>query len=433
MGQEFPSAATGPTRPGSEIYSPARKDKYSASSMVSTTSVVTTVSGAFQVEEINDIEKLAGYRLLWNSLLPQTRNASFFHGLDWLETYWRHFGRGQRLRVLIVSVGGKPQGILPLVVRRERTGIGPIRVLTYPLDGWGTFLGPIGPGATVTLLGAMKHVAATRRDWDTIDLRGVDVDRADHGRTFQAMRLAGFHARKQPWVETAMIDLQGTWQQYWMTRCEKWRNHVTRCQRRLSEQGELEHVRYRPAGAAADDGDPRWDLYDAGEGLAERSPKAARCDASCGPAVRLFLRDVHETAARSGSIDLNLLLLAGRPIAFSENLHYDGWVYELRTGSDGRFAHGAPGPVLQRMMIEDSFGRGDRVIDLGEGSMGTKRYWQSFTAASYRYAYYPLSSPRTQLLRAKRWLAERLHTSSTGSSSGSMSSSPGAVHAMKTR
>ena len=50
------------------------------------------------VEEINDLEQLAGRRLLWNALLPQTRGATFFQSLDWLEVYWRHFGAGQRLR-----------------------------------------------------------------------------------------------------------------------------------------------------------------------------------------------------------------------------------------------------------------------------------------------------------------------------------------------
>ena len=54
-----------------------------------------------QIVEINDAAELANYRLLWSSLLPQTRRASFFHSLDWLEVYWRHYGHEQRLRVLV--------------------------------------------------------------------------------------------------------------------------------------------------------------------------------------------------------------------------------------------------------------------------------------------------------------------------------------------
>ena len=53
------------------------------------------------VEEINNHRELAASRLLWNSLLPQTRNATFFQSFDWLEIYWKHFGPSQRLRLLM--------------------------------------------------------------------------------------------------------------------------------------------------------------------------------------------------------------------------------------------------------------------------------------------------------------------------------------------
>src|SRR5215208_695237 len=90
------------------------------------------------IVEVNDIEELAQYRMLWNSLFPGTPNATFFHTFDWLDTYWRHFGQDQKLRVLIVYSGGEALGILPLCVRTETSRLNNIRVLTYPLDDWST-------------------------------------------------------------------------------------------------------------------------------------------------------------------------------------------------------------------------------------------------------------------------------------------------------
>ncbi len=114
-----------------------------------------------RVTEIHCLEELAPYRLLWNALLPQTRGATFFQSFEWLETYWRHHGDRQRMRVLIVAADDRPIGILPLTVIRERTRLGTIRVLTYPLDGWGTFYGPIGPNPTATLWAGLRHLNAT--------------------------------------------------------------------------------------------------------------------------------------------------------------------------------------------------------------------------------------------------------------------------------
>ena len=143
------------------------------------------------VEEINDIRDLAGYRLLWNSLLPQTGNATFFHSLDWLGVYWKHYGGNQKLRTLIVSAADRPIGIVPLVIRREQTRVGPVRTLTFPLHNWGTFYGPLGPNPTATLLAGLNHVRQTRRDWDLFDLRWVDKVGYDFGRTQRVMEFAG--------------------------------------------------------------------------------------------------------------------------------------------------------------------------------------------------------------------------------------------------
>ena len=73
------------------------------------------------VVEINDLEQLEDYRLAWNALLPQTPRASFFHTIDWLQTYWQSFGHPQKLRVLVVRSEGKPIGIVPLCVHTSPT------------------------------------------------------------------------------------------------------------------------------------------------------------------------------------------------------------------------------------------------------------------------------------------------------------------------
>lgn len=364
-----------------------------------------------QVHEINDIDELAKYRLAWSLLLPQTRNATFFQSLDWLEVYWRHFGANQRLRALVVFRENRPMGIVPLVVRTERTGIGRLRMLTYPLDYWGSFYGPIGPGPTATLLAAMQHIRHTPRDWDLLDLRWVDRDGCDYARTPTTMRLAGFQPHAQAWDRTAMVDCEIGWEAYWQGRAKKWRHDVDRVTRRLAHQGQLTLVRYRPEGAACGDGDPRWDLYDSCLELAQRSWQGTATDGTtlCHPEVQQYLRDTHAIAARVGAVDLNLLVVDGRPVAFTYNYHYDGRIYGLRKGFDPEWAPLRVGTVLQRMMIEDSFRRGDRTIDLGVGSLKSKQAWQTSLATSFRYTHFPLSVPLAQVMWVRRWIRTRLY------------------------
>ena len=119
-----------------------------------------------------------------------------------------------------------------------------------------------------------------------------------------------------------------------------------------------------------------------------------------------FLRDAHVAAVRRGFLDLNLLRLDGRLIAFAYNYHFDGFVTGLRIGYDPDFAKAGAGKVLWARSFQDSFDRGDRLYDIGSESMSIKRHWLTHIVPVYAYAYYPPLVPKTQLLRLGHWMKD---------------------------
>lgn len=356
------------------------------------------------VREINDPAELGSVRLLWQSLHRQTPQGNFFQTLDWLEVYWRHYGEGQRLRVLVVSHAGEPIGILPLVVKREWTKAGPLKFLTCPMDDWGSFYGPLGPQPTATLTGALQHVRATRRDWDVLDMRWTDSDGVDSGRTRRVLAGMGLPAYETVRAETAIVNLDGTWEEYLAAKNSKWRNNYRRWHRRLEERGQVEYFRYRPEGAACGDGDPRWDLYEQCEAIAERSWQGSSQTGTTlsHNEVRPFLRDMHETAAKVGGVDMHLLYVNGEPAAFAYNYHFQGNIFGLRVGYDHDVAQEGIGNVLYCHALRDSFERGDQVYDFGPGSLDAKKPFLSEIRKVYRYSHYHSTSLRAQVLRVKR-------------------------------
>jgi CelD/BcsL family acetyltransferase involved in cellulose biosynthesis len=361
------------------------------------------------VEEINRIEELAGFRPVWDALLARTDGRSFFHTLPWLEVYWEHFGAGQRLRALIVSDRGELIGIMPLVVRAERTRLGSVRVLTYPLDDWGSFYGPIGPQPEATLAAGLAHVRRTPRDWDILELRWIDPAGPYGRQTERAMRAAGFQACRSVWDYTAVIDLNGGWGAYLAGRSSKWRSNLRRTERRLGRQGRVDYLRYRPRGQAHGEEDPRWDLYDLCEEIARRSWQGSSTSGTTlsHESVRQFLRSVHAVAARAGAVDLNLLLLDGRPLAFAYNYYWRGHVYGLRAGYNAELSREGAGNLLLARAIEDSFRRGELLYDLGARYIEGKRPLLTRIVPIFRYSHFHPGTPRTLLLRMKRWLQAR--------------------------
>lgn len=364
------------------------------------------------VIEINSLESLKNHRLVWQSLLPSTPGASFFHTLDWFEQYWNHFGPEgsgvcQAMRVLIVYAAEKPIGILPLVIRHEKKLAGQnVRTLGYPLHDWGTSYGPIGPNASATLLSGMRHIEATPRDWDLFELASVDREYTDKGRTPRAMQQVGLSAIEEEHSVAPQVDCREGWDAYWATRTSKHRNNVRRVDKKLAELGEVRYVRYRPEGSADGDDDPRWDLYDACVALSEKSWQG---DSTSGTtlsheSIRNFLRDCHLVAVEQGAVDINLLYIDDEPIAFSYNYHYNGYVFGLRMGFDAEVTKQGAGTALLHRALRDSCERGDQIYDLGPGYLSAKRKWWSRLVTTNRYTHYPATALKAQTLRWARQL-----------------------------
>lgn len=359
--------------------------------------------GPIEVREISTPSQLEDLRLVWRDLLGRTTGAAFFRSLDWLTTYWRHYGQTQRLRVLVVSDGARTLGILPLVVRPTPTRVGTLQSLTYPLDYWGSFFGPIGNQLSVTLAAGLAYVRDAERDWDVIDLPWLHSD-GEAARVATALEFVGLSACTAPHAPVALVELSDTWAHYWRSRGKHFRHGVERAARRLAQLGRVRFVRHRPGGAALGDVDPRWDLFEHCLDVTRQSWQSAAQDGvtMAHPQAVDFLRDLHDVATEQGALDVSLLYLDGTPVAFAYGYHYQGYLSIIRIGYDQRIREGA-GLALVRRVFESSFEMADHTIDLGPDYIEHKRRWLTRLVESQRVTHYPLR-PRPQALRYGRWL-----------------------------
>jgi len=363
----------------------------------------------YEVREFYRLEQIEPLAAAWNQLLVQTPGASLFHSLEWLRAYWRHFGARLRWRVIGVFEGGELAGVVPLVVRREHSRVGPIRVLTYPLDNWGSFYGPIGPKPEAVLEAAMAFVRRQPRDWDVLELRWAGMPGTDHRVIGRALNEAGFRAYRTIWDWTAVVDICGRWSDYHKSRSRQWRRNMRAARRRLQQRGNLRIVHYRAGGPSQGQPDPRWDLYDACEQVARNSWQAAATNGTtlCDRSVRAFLREVHQAAAAAGAVDMHLLLLDERPLAFVYNYAWQGYVYGLRIGYDAQAGREGTGTLLLSEVVRACFEHGDRLFDMGIGSLEAKRRLMTRRLPIFRYSYYALPPLRTQVLRVRRWVEQQ--------------------------
>ena len=361
------------------------------------------------VREINRLDELDALRPAWRKLLHETPNFSFFQTLEWLEATWRSYPHRQRLRVLAIDHDGQPFAIVPLCVRTERRKLGKLRVLTYPLDDWGTFYGPIGPDPKLAVRAAIRHIAETPRDWDFIDLRWVDESADEFLTLGEAFREVGFDFRVRPRMEVRICRFADGWQAYEKSRSRNWRRKMRLDIEALENVGPVRLLRHRPVPAEADY--QRDDeVFDICQRLAQHTWQAEAESQStlCSLRVHDFLRRVHHAAAALGMLDANILYVGETPVAFNYNYFADGRTYGLRCGYDATLGLESCGRVLLYKMLEDSFRRGDVEYNFGPGRQAYKERFATEMRYAYTFRHYARYSLRSQLLNLRERLAAKL-------------------------
>ena len=63
--------------------------------------------------------------------------------------------------------------------------------------------------------------------------------------------------------------------------------------------------------------------------------------------------------------------------------------------------------MLLARTLCDSFARGDRIYDMGVGSLASKRHFETRQIPILRYSHFPPLALRAQLLRLRRWWQAR--------------------------
>jgi hypothetical protein len=375
------------------------------------------------VEEIHTLPELRSVRMAWNHLLVGTPGASFLQSYDWLRLYWHHFGGDQlKFRILLIRSRNDLIGIVPLCVETRRSAGGTLRVLTYPGTRWGVRGTPIGPNPAASLIIAMEYLRTTPRDWDLLELAASDSDLGDRSRTAMALQRAGLSIRQASHPPRSAVRINGSWEEYWAQRSEALRDTLVWQIAELSreqpsgESAHIQYIRHRPAGARFDDCDPRWDLWDACVPLASQAHSHAgpqtthTAQDSSRPKLlgneqhQAFAENWHAAATRRGMVDLNLLLVNRRPVAYIYNSICHGELTPIEAGGIRGPRGGDPLWVLTAKMICDSFRLGDRVLRLADTAPKIQNAFRTNQENQAVYRHCPWSAWRAHRERLARWI-----------------------------
>lgn len=338
-------------------------------------------SAGYRCRVLTDAAAWDEVRPWWDDLLAASPSSvTPWQGIDYLSSWWRHFGADKELRLLVVERHGKPCLALPLQVstRFEMLGM-PVRMIEpvamiMDVNRPRLAIGPADAGAYCC---AFDTLWALRRDWDMIRL-----DEQPAGDAVTAL-LRDFAQRHGLWFRDIYshhcpwLDLRQDWDRYLASRGRHLRRNLKAARRRLESLGVVQLVDYRtpadiPAGLAQV------------IALHQRSWKRRkRIEQSRSLAYQHVYHDWLQSLAARDSARILVLLCNERPIAATIAVMDEHTYYSAQIVHDRAFNSVSPGTLLESLEIEALMREGRyATYDFLGGFLSNKRRWTDTAIAT---------------------------------------------------
>lgn len=344
----------------------------------------------------------------WQGLHQRARGASVFNSWEWQYAWWREYGRGASLCIVLARDAGVLVGILPVYIDTVRLFyFFPVRILRFLGVGGDTspddldaMLDPDRTGETATALAAAVRDDLVH-DWDVLQLTDMADDSAY--RTVLRKALEQFSAREGVSASIAFLSLPDSWDSYLENLHRDRRYTMRQTRRRVEAQPGARFYVWQESARLDEAIDRlialhhlRW--HGRGEPYAFSTPGYVN-----------FHRRVMHACHKQGWLRLYCLEVDATIIAMYYCYRFRNRIFYFQGGFDPAHSKLRPGLVLMGHAIEHAIGEGNDVFDMLRGDYEYKTQW----AKERRQTYYLLArrrNPMALVYRLRReWLPALKH------------------------
>lgn len=328
------------------------------------------------VHQYDDLAAVLSLREDWNSLLADSSMPNIFLTWEWITTWWKWFGGGKQLRLIVVWEGSRIIGILPVYIGR---------ISLFPFikfDGV-FFVGDGGPLCPDYLSPIIKEQDISRvskimaeallensKEYKVIKFSNIllsskpmEVLLNNLGRIFYIQKSAGVRCPFKPLPSDYTTFLSGLSSKRrkalrWMTKKIFRQHKVT-----LEHHTALDQV---------------TDAFEKMTDIFNKSRRGRTSNQGFNRKDYLgFHQEVAKAFAQRGWLRIYILLFDTVPVAFIYGYYYDRKFWFYQTSFDSTFNQDSPGNIILQMAIESLIKEGAREFDFLRGE------------EDYKYIYAP--------------------------------------------
>ena len=344
------------------------------------------VDRSITVERVGSEEGLFESKGDWNRLFAQASAQNPFLMWEWMASWWRHFGAGKRLHLLLVRREGELIGIAPFYQREIRIGGISFRALS--------FLGDEAVGSDhldlLSRSGCEDEVAEAiaqtwlnaRRDWDFVALRH-SAEASPHVARLLRLSEEGWRVQRQEGELCPFLRLEPTWEAFLNQRSASMRYTIRRKIRNLEKEHPVEFVMIE-------------DLHEGRSGMErlislhqKRWGDRGGSDAFVSEIKLPFHRETAEAFFQKGMARLFFLKVEGETVAALYGFLIGRRFFYYQAGFDPSWKGKSVGLVLMAKCIETAIAQGWSEFDFLRGPEEYKSHWTSEQRKTWRLTLAP--------------------------------------------
>jgi CelD/BcsL family acetyltransferase involved in cellulose biosynthesis len=310
------------------------------------------------------------YKKDWDRLLGEFEQATPFLTFEWTELWWRYFGEGKELYLLVVEDDAGIQAIAPLMLYRDRSYLRiPMQVIQLIGNFHSNRLDFITAAAKrrASFKAICSYLQSER--WDTLYCLLIPEHSPNLSCLIESCNDFGFKSVIQRVQKSPYVKVETDWDSYWASRSDGARRGLKKRLRHLETSGSLQFETI----SLADDVD---NLIESLFKVAEKAWAYKQGSAICStPQLKGFYADLVRLANRQRWLNCHMLRLDGKPIAFELSLNYGNTTYILKLGFDEGLSTFAPGRVLWYLALQKDFSSGTAEFDFLGNNEQYKLRW----------------------------------------------------------
>ncbi len=321
-----------------------------------------------KVTEVRDFESVRG---VWDQILAQNRfGNNVFLTVDWLSTWWKHFGGSRKLFLLKVEEDDQILGIAPLMLTKYKMpAFGSIRKIEFlgtRNSDYNNFI--ISRKERESVRCITEYLSETE-DWDWIELKEIP-ENINYTKQLFADPSLKLEFKERVCNLCPYVLLPKKYETLAKTFSRNLRQNLNRYSRKISENHNVALKRFDEAGFSTREAMNIFIKLHEMKWNSEGKPGAFTDDA-----FRNFHMDIAESFAEKGWLGLYFLMVNDEPVAAQYTFEYYRNMYYYLAGFDPKYSEFSVGNLLIMFLLRKCIEKGFTEYDMTRGDEAYKMQW----------------------------------------------------------